>query len=106
MRIARAVRRALVVAGAASVLLLQRKRRARAYIERAIHHSIDPAQLQSNFSSGLATWDRIHQTARFDADPRDVTVGVVGHLDAPDVALARILRLPFSARALPPASHA
>jgi sterol desaturase/sphingolipid hydroxylase (fatty acid hydroxylase superfamily) len=28
----------------------------------AIHHSIDPAQLQTNFSSGLAIWDHLHGT--------------------------------------------
>jgi sterol desaturase/sphingolipid hydroxylase (fatty acid hydroxylase superfamily) len=67
----------------------------------AIHHSIDPVQLQSNFSSGLAIWDHIHGTARFDADPRDVTVGVVGHLAPRDVALVSVLKLPFSDRAGP-----
>lgn len=72
----------------------------------AIHHSIDPGQLHSNFSSGLAIWDRIHRTARFDADPRDVTVGVLGFLDRQDVTLSKILGLPLSDRALPPASHA
>lgn len=72
----------------------------------AIHHSVDPVQLQSNFSSGLAIWDRLHGTARFDADASQVTVGVAGHLDPRDAALARILTLPFSARALPPAPHA
>lgn len=66
----------------------------------AIHHSIDPAQLQSNFSSGLAIWDRMHRTARFDADPRDVTVGVVGHMDPHEVTLPRILTLPFDAAML------
>jgi sterol desaturase/sphingolipid hydroxylase (fatty acid hydroxylase superfamily) len=65
----------------------------------AIHHSIDPAQLQSNFSSGLAIWDRIHRTARFDADAREVTVGVPGHLDPRDVTFARILTLPFASPA-------
>ena len=72
----------------------------------AIHHSIVSTQLQSNFSSGLAIWDRLHRTARFDRDPGDVTVGVVGHLDAEDVTLPRILELPFSTRDLPPTSHA
>jgi sterol desaturase/sphingolipid hydroxylase (fatty acid hydroxylase superfamily) len=72
----------------------------------AIHHSIDPSQLQSNFSSGLAIWDRLHATARFDANANEVTVGVAGHLDPRQVTLARILRLPFSPRALPPAPHA
>jgi sterol desaturase/sphingolipid hydroxylase (fatty acid hydroxylase superfamily) len=71
----------------------------------AIHHSIDPAQLQSNFSSGLAIWDRIHGTARFDADPADVTVGVVGHQDPGDVTISRILTLPFAVPALPSSPH-
>jgi sterol desaturase/sphingolipid hydroxylase (fatty acid hydroxylase superfamily) len=71
----------------------------------AIHHSIDPDQLQSNFSSGLAIWDRLHRTARFDADPSDVTVGVVGHLDPRDVTFAQILTLPFAAPALPSDPH-
>jgi sterol desaturase/sphingolipid hydroxylase (fatty acid hydroxylase superfamily) len=72
----------------------------------AIHHSIDPSQLDSNFSSGLAIWDRLHGTACVDAAATEVTVGVPGHLDPNDVGLASILTLPFSARALPPASHA
>lgn len=71
----------------------------------AIHHSIDPAQLHSNFSSGLAIWDRLHGTMRFDAEPQDVTVGVPGHLNRTDAALGRILTLPFSHRALPPGPY-
>jgi sterol desaturase/sphingolipid hydroxylase (fatty acid hydroxylase superfamily) len=71
----------------------------------AIHHSIDPGQLQSNFSSGLAIWDRLHGTFRYDAEPQDVIVGVVGHLSREDAALANVLKLPFSERALPPGSH-
>lgn len=58
------------------------------------HHSIDPAQLHSNFSSGLAIWDWLHGTARLDADPGAVTVGVLGHLDKP-TPLATALWLPF-----------
>lgn len=72
----------------------------------AIHHSIDPAQLHSNFSSGLAIWDRLHGSARFDAEPQEVTVGVLGHLERDDVALGKILVLPFTDRALPAASDA
>jgi sterol desaturase/sphingolipid hydroxylase (fatty acid hydroxylase superfamily) len=69
----------------------------------AIHHSVDPGQLQSNFSSGLGIWDRLHGTARFDAESSEVIVGVAGHLDPRDVALGQILTLPFSGRALPAA---
>ena len=60
----------------------------------SIHHSIDPAQLHSNFSSGLAIWDWLHGTGRLDAEPNEVTVGVLGYLDAP-TGLTDALRLPF-----------
>ena len=63
----------------------------------AIHHSVNPAQLQSNFSSGLAVWDRLHRTARFDADAGEVTVGMPGFLDPDAVSLPRLLGLPFKA---------
>ena len=72
----------------------------------AIHHSIDPTQLQTNFSSGLAIWDRLHGTFRFDSEPQDVTVGVLGHLDRDDAVLGNILELPFTDRALVPSSDA
>ncbi len=66
----------------------------------AVHHSIDPSQLHSNFSSGLAIWDRLHRTARFDSEPEDVVVGVPGHLNRDDVRLRKILALPFEHDAL------
>ena len=68
----------------------------------AIHHSIDPAQLQTNFSSGLAIWDHLHGTFRFDSEPQEVVVGVPGHLDPRNAALGEVLKLPFSERARPP----
>ena len=72
----------------------------------AIHHSINPAQLHTNFSSGLAIWDRLHGTFRFDAEPQDVVVGVLGHLTREDARLGNLLKLPFIERALPPSPHA
>lgn len=72
----------------------------------AIHHSVVPEQLSSNFSSGLALWDHLHGTARFDADAGAVTVGVEGHLDPRDVTLPRILELPFTSRARLPSTDA
>lgn len=62
----------------------------------AIHHSIDPAQLQTNFSSGLTVWDRLHGTFRLDARPQDVVVGVLGHLDRKTATLGTFLTLPFA----------
>jgi sterol desaturase/sphingolipid hydroxylase (fatty acid hydroxylase superfamily) len=67
----------------------------------AIHHSIDSAQLHSNFSSGLALWDQLHGTARFDANADEVKVGVAGYLEKADVTLDAIVGLPFSTRSLP-----
>ncbi len=61
----------------------------------AIHHSVEPAQQHSNFSSGLAIWDRLHGTARFDAAAGEVTVGVEGFQRPDDVRLTRLLALPF-----------
>ncbi|MEO7271131.1 MAG: sterol desaturase family protein [Vicinamibacterales bacterium] len=61
----------------------------------AMHHAVDPALLQANFSSGLAVWDRLHGTARFDVDAATVTVGVQGYLDPGAVSLRRSLALPF-----------
>ena len=64
----------------------------------AIHHSIDPAQMDSNFSSGLAIWDRLHGTACLGPDPSDVTIGVAGYQDAAELGLENVLSLPFLAR--------
>jgi sterol desaturase/sphingolipid hydroxylase (fatty acid hydroxylase superfamily) len=66
----------------------------------AIHHSIDPGHLHSNFTSGLALWDRLHGTARLDASADEVTVGVAGHLKPEDVTLDAIVVLPFTSRSL------
>ena len=64
----------------------------------AIHHSIIETQRHSNFSSGLAIWDHVHRTFRSDADASDVTIGVIGYLDADAVRLRRVLSLPFESR--------
>ena len=58
-----------------------------------IHHSTDPAHLHSDFSSGLAIWDRLHGTGRV-VEPDALAVGVTGYL-SPPVSLGRALTLPF-----------
>jgi sterol desaturase/sphingolipid hydroxylase (fatty acid hydroxylase superfamily) len=62
----------------------------------AIHHSVVERQRNSNFSSGLAVWDRLHRTFRADAEPNQVTIGVAGHLNPDGVRLGRVLTLPFT----------
>ena len=66
----------------------------------SIHHSIDPAQLHSNFSSGLAIWDWLHGTGRLDAEPHEITVGVLGYLEPP-TGFIDALQLPFQPPRLP-----
>lgn len=62
----------------------------------AIHHSIDRAQRDRNFSSGLSIWDRLHSTLRLDARADEVDIGIPGYGDADSVSLARIVALPLS----------
>jgi sterol desaturase/sphingolipid hydroxylase (fatty acid hydroxylase superfamily) len=61
-----------------------------------IHHSNGPADANSNWSSGLACWDRLHRTFRFDAPPQgQIRIGVKG-IDTEDrVRLPEILLQPF-----------
>ncbi|MGE0591058.1 MAG: sterol desaturase family protein [Vicinamibacterales bacterium] len=66
----------------------------------AIHHSVHAVQMQSNYSSGLSWWDRLHGTLRLDADAADVTTGIAEYQDPDGQHLAPMLALPFG-RQLP-----
>ena len=61
-----------------------------------IHHSIVQTEVNSNWSSGLAFWDRLHRTFRFDAPHTRVIVGVPGYQSADAVSLPRMLAAPFT----------
>jgi sterol desaturase/sphingolipid hydroxylase (fatty acid hydroxylase superfamily) len=41
-----------------------------------VHHSVDRAERDSIFSSGLALWDTLHGTARGDSDAVNVIIGL------------------------------
>ena len=60
-----------------------------------IHHSTRRDELNTNFSSLLSVWDRLHRTFLRDVPPDAITVGVDGFLDPRDVTLERSLTLPF-----------
>ena len=60
-----------------------------------IHHSIVPEEAGSNWSSGLSIWDRLHGSLRGDVPQAEVTIGVPAYRDPREVALPRILRMPF-----------
>ncbi len=60
-----------------------------------IHHSNEPAEANTNWSSGLACWDRIHRTFRLDVPQEQIHIGVKG-IDAEEhVRLPEILTQPF-----------
>jgi sterol desaturase/sphingolipid hydroxylase (fatty acid hydroxylase superfamily) len=73
-----------------------------------IHHSTRPDETNSNYSSLLSCWDRLHRSLRLDVPQSRVTIGVAGFSTPEDVTLERSLLLPFreDPRLLPPAGAA
>lgn len=60
-----------------------------------IHHSIVESETNSNLSSGLTLWDRVHGTFRLDVPAEDVTIGVPAFRDPKELTLIRLLKMPF-----------
>ncbi len=60
-----------------------------------IHHSTVRGETDTNWSTGLTLWDRLHGTLRLDVPQEEITIGVPAYQAPPDVALPRILALPF-----------
>ena len=60
-----------------------------------IHHSAAREETDSNWSSGLTVWDRLHGTLRLDVPQDEITIGVPAYRDPEDVELFEILKLPF-----------
>ncbi|HEX5279786.1 MAG TPA: sterol desaturase family protein [Micropepsaceae bacterium] len=60
-----------------------------------IHHSVVEAETNSNWSSGLTLWDRMHGTFRLDVPAENVTIGVPAFQDPKKLTLIRLLKLPF-----------
>jgi len=60
-----------------------------------IHHSIVESEINSNWSSGLSIWDRLHGTLRMNSRDREVTVGVPAYRDPRELTLPKILKMPF-----------
>jgi sterol desaturase/sphingolipid hydroxylase (fatty acid hydroxylase superfamily) len=60
-----------------------------------IHHSIRADETDSNYSSLLSCWDRLHRSLRLDVSQDQVTIGVAGFSTPADVTLERSLLLPF-----------
>jgi sterol desaturase/sphingolipid hydroxylase (fatty acid hydroxylase superfamily) len=66
----------------------------------AIHHSIVREETESNWSSGLSLWDRLHRTLRLNVPQAEISIGVPAWRDPHAVTLPNILRMPF--QPLPP----
>jgi sterol desaturase/sphingolipid hydroxylase (fatty acid hydroxylase superfamily) len=63
-----------------------------------IHHSTRGDEMNTNYSSLLSWWDRLHGSLRLDVPQATVTIGVEGYLQPDDVTLERSLTLPFRSR--------
>jgi sterol desaturase/sphingolipid hydroxylase (fatty acid hydroxylase superfamily) len=68
-----------------------------------IHHSRVAAEVDSNWSSGLTIWDRLHRTLKLNVPQQSIEVGVPGFDSDERVALKPMLALPFTAEEVAPA---
>ena len=66
-----------------------------------IHHSSVPAEMDSNWSSGLSLWDRLHGTFRGHVVQRGITIGVDDAAARHDITLANALAAPLRPARLP-----
>lgn len=66
-----------------------------------IHHSVVDEETNSNWSSGLTIWDRLHGTLNLDVPQEQVTIGAAAYQNPEDVTLPKILVMPFEAQRLP-----
>lgn len=60
-----------------------------------IHHSMIREETNSNWSSGLTLWDSLHGTLKINVPQQEITIGVPAYRIPEDVALTRILAMPF-----------
>ena len=61
-----------------------------------IHHSFVPEETNSNWSSGLTVWDRLHGTLRLDVPQDEITIGLPAYRRPEELALTKIIALPFA----------
>jgi sterol desaturase/sphingolipid hydroxylase (fatty acid hydroxylase superfamily) len=61
-----------------------------------IHHSVVQEEQDSNWSSGLTLWDRVHGTYRANVPQDEITIGVPAYREPQDVTLPTVLTMPFT----------
>jgi sterol desaturase/sphingolipid hydroxylase (fatty acid hydroxylase superfamily) len=64
----------------------------------AIHHSIVPAEVNSNWSTGLTLWDWLHGTLIPSHPHKKIVIGVAAYSDPEQVKLSKLLVQPFRPR--------
>jgi sterol desaturase/sphingolipid hydroxylase (fatty acid hydroxylase superfamily) len=60
-----------------------------------IHHSTVKEETDSNWSSGLSIWDRLHGTLRLNVPQAEITIGVPAYREPEEAGLAEIIAMPF-----------
>ncbi|MGQ0543266.1 MAG: sterol desaturase family protein, partial [Blastocatellia bacterium] len=60
-----------------------------------IHHSVVQAETDSNWSSGLSLWDRLHGTFRDISEHDRVKIGVPAYRRLVDLGVIPLLKMPF-----------
>jgi sterol desaturase/sphingolipid hydroxylase (fatty acid hydroxylase superfamily) len=60
-----------------------------------IHHSTVREETDSNWSSVLSVWDRLHRTLRLDVPQTAITIGVPAYREAAELTLPRLVTMPF-----------
>ena len=60
-----------------------------------IHHSAVQTETDSNWSTILSIWDRLHGTIKTDIPQEKIIIGVPAFQTPQDVELAQLIRLPF-----------
>jgi sterol desaturase/sphingolipid hydroxylase (fatty acid hydroxylase superfamily) len=60
-----------------------------------IHHSIVPAEVNSNFGTLLTAWDRLHRTFVRGVPQASIVIGLAEHRDPDRLGLLRSLAFPF-----------
>ena len=60
-----------------------------------IHHSTVQAETESNWSSGLTIWDRLHGTLRLDVPQDAIVIGVPAYRQSDEIDLIHVLMMPF-----------
>jgi sterol desaturase/sphingolipid hydroxylase (fatty acid hydroxylase superfamily) len=61
-----------------------------------IHHSVVKDETDSNYSSVLSIWDRLHKTARLHFTNRDIVIGVPSYSNQKELSVGYLLKLPFT----------